>query len=76
MIKYLLDEHISPAYRSRLIHQAEINNPPFNLEVWMIGDPGAPPKGTPDPDVLRWCDLNGFALVTNNRRSMPVHLAD
>ena len=46
------------------------------LLVWAIGDPGAPPRGTPDPDILLWCESQGFALVTNNRRSMPVHLAE
>lgn len=76
MIKYLLDEHIPLFYRARLLQQSEVNQAASDLEVWVIGDPSAPPKGTPDPNVLRWCDLKGFALVTNNRRSMPVHLAD
>jgi len=35
-----------------------------------------PLKGTPDPDILRWCEENGFILITNNRKTMPVHLAD
>ena len=70
MIKYLLDEHIPSAYRAQLLrHEPE-------LAVWMIGDAGAPAKGTPDPDILRWCGQNDFALVTNNRKSMPRHLAD
>ena len=41
-----------------------------------IGDPGAPPHGTLDPDILLWCENNDFSLVTNNRASMPVHLRD
>jgi hypothetical protein len=41
----------------------------------VIGDPGAPPRGTPDPDILVWCEAHGFILVTNNRASMPGHLA-
>jgi len=32
--------------------------------------------GTPDPEILLWCEANSFLLVTNNRRSMPVHLAE
>ncbi|MEK7829501.1 MAG: hypothetical protein AAB401_00360, partial [Acidobacteriota bacterium] len=40
------------------------------------GDPDAPSKGTLDPEILSWCESHGFVLVTNNRRSMPVHLAD
>ncbi|MCH8294055.1 DUF5615 family PIN-like protein [Candidatus Poribacteria bacterium] len=70
MLKYLLDEHIPPEYRTQLLHHEPA------LTVWMIGDEGAPPRGTLDPDILRWCDENGFTLVTNNRKSMPRHLAD
>jgi len=44
--------------------------------VWRIHDPGAPAVGTLDPDLLRWCEVYGVALVTSNRRSMPVHLAN
>ena len=69
MIKYLLDEHIPAEYRTQLLHHEP------QLTVWMVGDAGAPPKGTPDTDILRWCEQNDFALVTNNRKSMPNHLA-
>jgi hypothetical protein len=42
----------------------------------MIGDPGAPRYGTLDPDILLWCEANGFLFVTRNRKSMPVHLQE
>lgn len=69
-IRYLLDEHLNPAYRSHLVRR----NP--DLVVRIIGDLDAPPKGTLDSDILVWCETNGFMLVTNNRKSMPKHLAD
>jgi hypothetical protein len=69
-IRYLLDEHIDPVYGIQLLRAAP------DLEVWIIGDPGASPRGTLDPDILIWCEANGFILVTNNRTSMPRHLAD
>ena len=69
-MRYLLDEHMDPAYRTQLLRAVP------DLEVWIIGDPGAPPLGSLDPDILLWCEGNGFILVTNNRRSMPRHLAD
>lgn len=28
------------------------------------------------PEILLWCEEYDFVLVTNNRTSMPVHLAD
>jgi hypothetical protein len=70
MVRYLIDENLPPIYKTQLLRR----NP--NLTVWMIGDPGTPPKGTLDPEILEWCEENRFLLVTNNRRSMPVHLAD
>lgn len=70
MIRYLLDEHISPMYRAQLIRAEP------GLDVWIIGDPGAPAYGTLDPGILVWCETHHFVLVTNNRRSMPRHLKD
>ena len=67
---YLLDEHMPPAYQVQLLRQEP------SLVVWRIGTPGAPPRGTLDPEILLWCEANNFILVTNNRKSMPVHLAD
>lgn len=69
-IRYLLDENVNPVLRSALLRE----NP--NLTVWQIGLPGAPAFGTPDPEILIWCEENEFILVTNNRKSMPVHLAE
>ncbi|MFN6514996.1 MAG: hypothetical protein RMY29_010895 [Nostoc sp. CreGUA01] len=42
-IRYLLDEHLSPKYRSQLVRR----NP--ELVVRIIGDLDVPPKGTLDP---------------------------
>lgn len=46
------------------------------MVVWRVGLPGAPPLGTLDPDILTWCEAKSFILVTNNRKSLPVHLTD
>jgi hypothetical protein len=46
------------------------------LTLWRIGDAGAPPLGSLDPVVLNWCDRANCILVTNNRKSMPVHLRE
>lgn len=68
--QYLLDENVAPLYRTQLLHKDA------RLKVWRVGDPNAPPTGTLDPEILCWCESNDFILVTNNRRSMPIHLAD
>jgi len=69
-IKFLLDEHVNPALLRGL------NQRDADIMVWRIGSPGAPALGTLDPEILLWCERNEFVLVTNNRASMPVHLAD
>jgi len=67
-LHYLLDENVDPIYAGELLDREPA------LVVWRIGAPGAPPKGTSDPDILIWCEAHGFILVTNNRKSMPRHL--
>jgi len=72
-VRYLLDENLPPLYQEQLLRYQP------NLTVLMIGelsDIKIPAKGTLDPDILIWCEINQFILVTNNRTSMPVHLAE
>jgi hypothetical protein len=66
----LLDEHVPRYFRNQLRRRDPAPT------VWRIGDEGAPSKGTLDPALLEWCEVHDFLLVTNNRSSMPVHLAD
>ena len=69
-LKYLLDENVDKVYQRQFLQR----NP--NLIMWVVGDPGTPPRGTLDPEILCWCEEHNFLLVTNNRTSMPVHLAE
>jgi hypothetical protein len=69
-MQYLLDEHIDPRLRRSLKRLLP------TLVVWCVGDVGAPSLGTLDPAILIWCEEHDFVLVTSNRRSMPVHLAE
>ena len=70
MRRFLIDENISPKYRTQLLYHEP------SLTVLAVGDKGAPPKSTPDPEILVWCEQNQFNLITNNRKSMPQHLSD
>jgi hypothetical protein len=67
-LQYLRDENLPVALRSYLLQQLP------GQAVWVVGSPGAPEKGTPDTDILSWCEAHHFVLVTANRRSMPAHL--
>ncbi|WP_202895569.1 DUF5615 family PIN-like protein [Iningainema tapete] len=70
MLKYLMDENVDPIYFNQLRRQKP------ELVVWAVGEPDTPAKGTLDPEILYWCEEYNFVLVTNNRKSMPVHLND
>lgn len=66
---FLLDEHVPLVIRTRLRQLA------VGVRVYRVGDGVAPPASTPDPDLLVWIDDHDCLLVTNNRATMPVHLA-
>ena len=70
MRRYLIDENVSPQYRTHLLYHEP------SLTVLAVGDEGAPLKSTSDPEILASCEQNQFSLITNNRESMPQHLSD
>jgi hypothetical protein len=65
---YVIDENTTPALADQLRRRQP------DIKVLTIGDGVAPPKGTPDPDILVWLEQHGYTLITRNRESMPVHL--
>jgi hypothetical protein len=69
-IRYLLDENLS----SRIVATIQRYYP--ELDVLRVGDEGAPAFGTLDPDILRWLESHQHTLVTDNRKSLPGHIAD
>lgn len=69
-VSYLLDENWGFRLRKALLQAAP------DITAWCVGDVGAPALGTKDPEIHTWCESHDFLLVTNNRRSMPVHLRD
>src|SRR4051812_30886257 len=68
--RYLIDENLPPWWPMALMRALP------GFRVWHVGQPGAPPRGTLDPEILIWCEAHGYLLLTNNRASMPGHLAD
>jgi hypothetical protein len=67
---FLLDVHLPRWWRRTLTHLYP------ELQVYYLDDPGAPGLAAADPIILDWCGAQNCLLVTNNRRSMPGHLAD
>lgn len=68
--RFLLDENVKHAIQ----YQLRQRNP--QIQVFAVGNEGVPPRGTPDPEILIWIEENQCILVTENRSTMPVHLAD
>ena len=67
---FLIDEHLPKWWRREIVRLAP------GLRMWRVGDRGAPPLRSADPVLLEWCEGQGCVLLTNNRKSMPGHLAD
>jgi Domain of unknown function (DUF5615) len=64
----LFDENMEPRFVPAIYQRLP------EAVVRRVGGPEAPSDGTPDPDILVWCEAHDFWLVTRNRASMPVHL--
>lgn len=72
--RFLLDEHVNPAIQRQLLRYSQ------EIIVHRVGEPGLPPKGTPDRDLLRWAADQRFVLVSEDRSTLPdclrEHIAD
>jgi hypothetical protein len=66
--RFLLDEHVPQAIQSQLLRLDA------KIDILVVGQPLAPPKGTSDPDILAWIEKTGYILVSGNRRTIPQHV--
>ncbi|MCB9020469.1 MAG: DUF5615 family PIN-like protein [Chitinophagales bacterium] len=69
-VAFLLDENLSPRLK------ASLKRLDRRIDVIRVGDAGAPPLKTKDPEILRYLATTQRMLVTDNRSSIPEHLAD
>jgi hypothetical protein len=67
---FLLDENASKA-QLQAIRQLDPG-----IDLLRVGDAGAPARGTLDPEILLYCVAERRALLTRNRESMPIHIAN
>jgi hypothetical protein len=69
---YLLDENLrGPLWRAIQQHNAAGIDV---LECLCVGHPPAPPLGTPDPDLLAWCDGQGRVLISLDKSMIGAHV--
>jgi hypothetical protein len=69
-VRFLLDENISPRVRVAIQrHHPEI-------DILRVGDKNAPALNTLDPEILHYLEQAERIMITRNRASMPVHVAE
>ncbi len=74
-LRFLLDEHLGgPLWKAIGRHNARPDR--LAIDAYHVGVPPAPPRGTPDPDLLDWAETHGCILVTRDRTTMPFHLEE
>lgn len=67
--RFLIDENLSGDIVSGVLRRNQ------EVDILHVEETGGPGKGAEDPDVLAFCERERRALVTNNRKSMPRHIA-
>jgi hypothetical protein len=67
-LRYLLDEDTPHAIRNGLLRRQP------EIEIRVVGGDMAPPISTPDSEILRWLESEGYILISRNRSTMPQHL--
>ena len=68
--KFLLDENLD----HDIAREVRRHDP--SVDILYVGEQGAPLLGTLDPAILEFCETEQRILITNNRTSMPGHIAD
>jgi Domain of unknown function (DUF5615) len=69
-LKFLMDEDPSRA----LLHALRNRQPA--PDIIRVGEPGAPPRRTKDPQVLLAAEAAGRCLISRDRRTMRRHVQD
>lgn len=68
-VAFLLDEHMPLALVNALLGAEP------SIDVTCVGQPGGPPKRTPDQQLIELAELEGRAIVTFDKSTMPGHAA-
>jgi hypothetical protein len=69
-VRYLADQHL-PRRLRRALQSREPG-----IDIFRVGDPGAPPLGTQDPELLRFAESEGRILLSHDWNTIPDHIRD
>ncbi len=67
-VAFLFDEHIDPRFLTALRRRLP------TLDARGVGEPQAPRRGTPDEQLLEFCEGDRRILITQDRASLPGHI--
>ena len=73
MLRFVLDEN-----QRGLLWRAVVRHNQIGLDfldVTRVGDHSDLPLGSPDPDILLWCEREDRILVSSDKSTMGTHLA-
>jgi hypothetical protein len=73
-LRYLLDEHL----RGGGLWQAVGQHNSFgkdSIDVVRVGDPADLPLSTQDLDILLWAEREGRILISQDKKTLAVHLS-
>jgi hypothetical protein len=70
VVRYLIDESIPEQLMNALIQREPA------MEVFIVGQNMASPKGAPDPELLLFAEKEKLALVTFDKKSMDCHVTN
>ncbi len=65
LCRFLVDECVPRSLVRGLRRRAA------DVSVLQVGDPHAPPKGTADPQLLKFCEQERRLLITADRATVP-----
>jgi hypothetical protein len=66
-VSFLLDEHMPTSLINAVVRMEP------SVTIMRIGQPGMPPKRTPDPEVVEFAEANQMAVFTFDKSTMGVH---
>jgi hypothetical protein len=73
-LRFVVDEHLRVRLPAAIMRHNLAGGLP--IDAVQVGDPPDLPRGTLDPDLLRWAEREGRILITRDVHPMPQHLAD
>lgn len=69
-VAYLLDENVPRALAAALRRREPA------MDVRRVGQSGMPTIGSSDPELLSYCEQAQRILVSRDRATLPMHIAD